>query len=148
MGCVRSGSCASPVSGSKTSAPPGRCTFLLTLQQDVRRDKTPTGTSMSRSVDHLLPNSPAATSAEPFDHHGHALATAHAHGLETELLVVETKAVDQRGGDARAGHAERMAHRDRAAVDVQLVDVDAEILRGRQHLRRERLVDLDEVDVV
>src|SRR6266705_289768 len=35
-----------------------------------------------------------------------------------------------------------------AAVDVELVDVDAEVAVGRDHLCGERLVDLDQVDVV
>ena len=38
--------------------------------------------------------------------------------------------------------------RDRAAVDVELVPWDAEVLRRRHDLRGERLVDLHEVDVV
>ncbi len=54
----------------------------------------------------------------------------------------------QRGHDAGAGHAERVAERDRAAVDVELLARDAEVLGRRDHLRGERLVDLDEVDVV
>ena len=58
------------------------------------------------------------------------------------------QAVDQRRHDAGAGHAERMAERDRAAADVELLDRDAEVLRARDHLRRERLVDLEQVDVV
>src|SRR5690606_29941514 len=73
---------------------------------------------------------------------------ADAHGLQPELLVVELEAVDERGGDPGAGHAERVADGDRAAVDVQLVVVDAEVLGRRQDLRGERLVDLDQVDVV
>jgi hypothetical protein len=58
------------------------------------------------------------------------------------------QAVEQSAGDARAGHAEGVAKCDRAPVDVELVDVDAEVAVGRDDLRRERLVDLDEVDVV
>ena len=63
-------------------------------------------------------------------------------------LVVVCEAVEQRGRDPGAGHAERVPEGDRAAVDVELVDVDAELAVGRDHLRGERLVDLDEVDVV
>ena len=47
-----------------------------------------------------------------------------------------------------AGHAERVAERDAAAVHVELLPRDAEVLGRRDDLRRERLVDLDEVDVV
>ena len=58
------------------------------------------------------------------------------------------QAVDQRGGDARAGHAERVADRDRAAVHVEPVQrrCRARAVR-RDHLGGERLVDLDQVDV-
>ena len=41
-----------------------------------------------------------------------------------------------------------MAERDRAAVDVDLVAIEAELLLDRQVLRGERLVDLDQIDVV
>ena len=54
----------------------------------------------------------------------------------------------QRQQQARAGHAERMAERDRAAVDVDLVAIEAELLLDGEILRGERLVDLDEIDVV
>ena len=54
----------------------------------------------------------------------------------------------QRGHDAGAGHAERVAEGDGAAVDVELVPRDAELVADGHDLRGERLVDLDEVDVV
>src|SRR5260370_17618522 len=82
------------------------------------------------------PVSLAAGSAEPFEHHGHALPAADGHGFEPELLVVDLRRVDQRGGDPGAGHAERVTHRDGAAVDVQLVDVDAQVAVGRDHRPR------------
>ena len=41
-----------------------------------------------------------------------------------------------------------MAERDRAAVDVDLVEGEAHVLDEAEHDGRERLVDLDEVDVV
>ncbi|MBI2705291.1 MAG: SDR family oxidoreductase [Actinobacteria bacterium] len=79
---------------------------------------------------------------------GHALAAADAHRFEPEGLVGLLKPVDERGHDAGAGHAEGMTQRDRATVHVQLVPRDAELLRRRDDLSGERLVDLDEVDVV
>ena len=48
-------------------------------------------------------------------------------------------------GDAR--RAERMAHRDRAAVDVNLACVEVERLAKAQHNGGESLVDLEQVDV-
>ncbi len=54
-----------------------------------------------------------------------------------------------RGRDAdRAGGAERMAQRDRAAHRVDLGAVEAEVLDHRQRLRGEGFVELDPVDLV
>src|SRR5437588_3983353 len=90
----------------------------------------------------------AGRSAEPLEDHRHALAAADAHGLQTERLVTGAQTVEQGARDARSGHAERVTDGDRAAVDVELVDVDAELTVRRDHLGGERLVDLREVDVV
>ena len=67
------------------------------------------------------------SSAQSFDHHRHALTAADAHRLEAERGVGLLQVVDQGGHDAGAGHAERVAERDRAAVDVELGD----LARGR-----------------
>src|SRR5579875_3376441 len=48
--------------------------------------------------------------------------------------------VDERAEDHRPGGAEWMAHRDRAAIDVDLVDVGAHVLDEPQHDRGEGLV--------
>ena len=53
----------------------------------------------------------------------------------------------QRGQQARAGAAERVAERDRAAVHVQPLAVDAQLAHAREHLGGEGLVQLHEVDV-
>ena len=63
------------------------------------------------------------------------------------VLSCQSRRVEHRVLQPGAGHAERVADRDRAAVDVEPVEVDAEVLVGRHHLRGERLVDLDQVDV-
>ena len=47
-----------------------------------------------------------------------------------------------------ARHAVRMADRDRAAVDVQLLGIDAELVAAVDHLHGERFVQLPQVDVV
>jgi hypothetical protein len=56
--------------------------------------------------------------------------------------------VDEVRGDARAGGAEGVTEGDGAAVDVGLGAVEAELLLHREVLRREGLVDLDEVHLV
>ena len=50
--------------------------------------------------------------------------------------------------DAGPAHADRVAERDSSAIDVRDVCRDAELGRGRQGNARERLVDLEQVDVV
>src|SRR5580700_2958828 len=87
-------------------------------------------------------------SGHPLEDHRHALPSADAHGLEAVLPVAFAKPVDERGRDPCTGHAERMAECDCAAVDVELVLIDRELARRGDHLYGERLVDLDEVDIV
>ena len=50
-------------------------------------------------------------------------------------------------GDAVAGHAERVAHGDGAAVDVDDVGRDAQVVGGGDTDRGEGFVDLEQVDV-
>src|SRR5690606_14030517 len=71
-----------------------------------------------------------------------------AYGDQAGGLVVPVQRVEHRRLQAGAGHAEGVAHGDGAAVDVELVPVDAEVLGRRHDLGGERLVDLDQVDVV
>ena len=53
----------------------------------------------------------------------------------------------QRHQDARAGGADRVAERAGAAMDVDLVVRQAEVVHRRQRHHRERLVDLEQIDV-
>src|SRR5882757_8065178 len=76
----------------------------------------------------------------------HAAADAHRHH---DVLGLAAAALDQSmAGAARAGHAEGMADRDRAAVDVELVVGNAELVAAVEHLHGEGLVQLPQVDVV
>ena len=72
--------------------------------------------------------------------------------ITTKMAVVnkDTKEVSyqQVAGEPRASHAIGMADRDRAAIDVQLVGVDAELVAAIDHLDRISLVELPEIDVV
>src|SRR5205085_10486625 len=56
--------------------------------------------------------------------------------------------VEERDDEARAAHPERMTERDRAAVDVHLLRVEAELADHGEALRSERLVQLDEIDLI
>src|SRR5829696_2047320 len=77
-----------------------------------------------------------------------ALAAAGADRGEAEAAAVAAQVVHHRPDDPAAGGADRMAERDRAAVHVHLLLVRAQKPRRVPRDRRERLVDLDALDVV
>ena len=62
--------------------------------------------------------------------------------------LAATELVEQRHDEPRTAHPERVADRDRAAVDVHALLVDPEVAHHGERLRGERLVQLDEVDVL
>ena len=71
------------------------------------------------------------------------------HMVTTPSLGAAAVALEQQvPGHPRAGHAERVADRDRPAVDVEDVVVDAELVAAIERLAGEGLVQLPEVDVV
>src|SRR5438876_569595 len=85
---------------------------------------------------------------DPLDDGGDPLAEANAHGLEPIARAAPLELVEQRRHELGARAAERVAERDRAAVDVHTAHVRVKLSLPREHDRSERLVDLDEVDVV
>ncbi len=62
--------------------------------------------------------------------------------------LLRAQRVHERRQDARAARADRMAERHGPAVDVHLRRVEAELARDRQRLHGERLVQLEEIDVL
>src|SRR3546814_8571916 len=64
---------------------------------------------------------------------GDALAAADALRRERELLALALQQGRRLAGDARAGGAQRVAERDGAAVEVGLVEVEAELVRSEEH---------------
>src|SRR5687767_606916 len=85
--------------------------------------------------------------SEHFEHAGRAHAATDAH-RDAHALGAAALAFDQRmTGEALAAHAIRMADGDRAAVDVELVHRDAELVGAIQHLHRERFIELPQIDV-
>src|SRR5882724_9562811 len=81
------------------------------------------------------------------DAHGDAHAAADAQRREPLLRVAASHLVEQRHQDARARGPDRVTERDRAAIDVDLRRVPAEILVDGAGLRRESLVGLDEIEI-
>src|SRR5699024_3795790 len=88
------------------------------------------------------------SSGHPLDDEGHTLSAADAQGGQAELAIALAKAIDQGGGHAGTGGAPGVAERDRPAMDVERVVVDAEVLGRRDDLRGEGFVQLDQVHVV
>src|SRR5918996_3830762 len=91
--------------------------------------------------------SPRLLSAVHLDDHGVALAPTGADGGHAEPAPAPPQLVHERHQDARAAGADRVAERDRAAVHVHLRLVDAEHAHRVERHRRERLVDLEQVDL-
>ena len=97
-----------------------------------------------RGVGHgVMP--PRATS-DPLDGHRDRAAAAEAQRREPVAALAPRELVEQRRDDPRAAGPDRVAERDRAAVDVDLVPVEPERAAVGQGLGGERLVDLDEVE--
>src|ERR1700683_2459781 len=76
----------------------------------------------------------------------HAAADAQRDQRATRIAALEL--VDHGAGDHGAGSAQRVAHRDGATVDVELLVGNVQILLELQYHRRERLVELEQVDFV
>src|SRR5262249_47795061 len=82
------------------------------------------------------------------DAQGDAHAAADAQRREAFFGVAFLHFVQQGHEHARAGGADRMTDRNRAAVDVDLGGIPAEVLVDRAGLGGERLVRLDQIEVV
>src|SRR3954467_8649257 len=80
--------------------------------------------------------------------HRVALAAAGADRGDAEPAAAAAQLVDQRAEDAGARGPDRVAERDRPAVHVDLRLVDADHAHRVECHRGERLVDLEQVDVV
>src|SRR5438034_8515118 len=78
------------------------------------------------------------------DENRDALAAADARRGYAVAPAALVQFADEREDEPRPGGTERVAERDRAAVDVDLPPVELELLLAREVLRGERLVDLDE----
>ena len=78
----------------------------------------------------------------------HAHAAADAEGGQPVAQLAPFQLVHQRAEDHRPGRAQRVAECDRAAVDVDLLGRYPQVAQELQHHRGERLVDLEQVDVL
>src|SRR5215212_6758085 len=73
--------------------------------------------------------------------------TADAQRGDAALQILRFKRMQQRHDQACAGGADGMAERTGAAIDIQSVAGDTQIALRRHRYHRERLVDLEQIDV-
>ena len=114
----------------------GRSVFASKRVRRSRpRDRSSAGIRVKPVL--AISNSPAAPWPPPM----HMVTT-------TRLAPRRLPSISAWPSHARAAHAVGVADRDRAAIDVQPVVRQAEPVAAVQHLARERLVQLPQVDVV
>src|SRR3954447_13007797 len=90
-------------------------------------------------------------SGEPLEHSRKPLATTDAHRLQCVPPLPAVQFAQHRREDAATGSTDRVTERDAGAVDIDpvMVGVDQTPLPvAREGLRREGLVQLDEVQVI
>src|SRR6202030_2601451 len=85
--------------------------------------------------------------SDSFDDRRGAHAAADAQRHQRSLLIGALEFVEHGAEDHRTRCPQRMAERNRAAIDVDLGVVDVEGLDVAQHDRSKRLVQLEQVDV-
>src|SRR4051812_7116611 len=98
-----------------------------------------------------LANDSLMVGSDPLEQRGQALPAADAHGLQPEPCTAAVHLPQQRRQDPATGRADRVAQRDPGAVDVHALEVgrrEAPLLGHREDLAGERLVELDQVDVL
>ena len=87
-----------------------------------------------------------AASSCAFQQEREAETTADAERRESESCLSLLHFVDQRRRDPHAGAANRMAQRDRAAVDIQAFRIEVQFTITRDHLGGESFVQFDQID--
>src|SRR5271170_5098480 len=85
---------------------------------------------------------------EALDDGGDAHAPADTQRGEAVATVAALELIDERAEDHAPGGTEWMPHGDGAPVDVDLLQIEIEVLDKAQHDGGERLVDLDQVEVL
>src|SRR5476649_422819 len=84
--------------------------------------------------------------SEAFEDGGDAHATADTQGGQAVALLAHFQFVEQGAEDRAARGAERVAHGNGAAVDVDPRSVDAHVFDELEDDRGKRLVDFEQVD--
>src|SRR5207244_3060519 len=79
---------------------------------------------------------------------GSSHSTTYAHCHQSVTTPSALHLVQQRRRQLRARAAERMTERDGAAVDIEPTGIDRQLSQACEDLRGERLVQLDEIDLL
>src|SRR5688500_250347 len=87
-------------------------------------------------------------SGHPFDQRGGPEAATAAHGHQSVASIRPLQLEDRLGDEDATGASERVRECKGAAVDVDLLPGRLDLALPGKHVRGERLVDLDHVDVV
>src|SRR5437764_2767118 len=83
-----------------------------------------------------------------FDAHRNSHAAADAQRREAFLCIALLHFVEQGHEDARAGRADRMPERNRAAIDVNPVGIPAELAVDGASLCRDSYAGFDEIEIL
>src|SRR5215204_3528661 len=94
------------------------------------------------------PRAPSPPALHALEDPCRAHAAADAHRDQAVSRVPPPHLVEARRRQLGAGAAERVAKRNRAAVDVETIGIDGQLAQAGDHLRGEGLVQLDEIHVV
>ena len=142
---ARAARCSGPLPSSANS----RAVCAISRCSSERRSGVSTDAGSPASSSQAAPFVPCARRhATPLENACGAHAAADAHRHEPVARAPPLHFIQEARRQLRAGAAQRMAERDRAAVDVEPIFVHRQLAKARQHLRGERFVQLDEVDVV
>src|SRR5918994_3779363 len=134
-----------------TAEPRSSCRSATTIRApnaaSCRADASP----MPDAPPVTIPEAPCRSRrgiSDPLDDRGVGEPAALTHRLKPVPAARPLELVEQRRHQLRARRTQRMPERDRAAVDVGPGEVGAVLLLPRQHHRGERLVDLEQIDLV
>ena len=133
-----------PSVGQDGCPAPGRAPDAKPVPVLSRRAEPPA----ARANGHVLARHPTVLVDLAVDDGRDAHAVADAEGDRAVAQVAPLELVEQRGEQNGAGGAQRMAERDGAAVHVDAVERDTQLLRHHDRHRGEGLVDLPQVDVL
>src|SRR2546422_11559086 len=107
----------------------------------------PTKTLSSPNARVCAASAPDSSRLESLEQRGLSLAHSHTERRQPVPPAAAAELVQQGHDEPRAGHAQGMAERDRAAIHVHLLRIQAQLADDDEALRSEGLVQLDEVEV-